>query len=117
MDHDMGGFRVCMKHFFVLIANICQYTKYTKLEQLEANNRHGLECPEERDYYPYWHPTPWHLRAEDLHLMADMADMCMVTRCERDVTRCDEQPWLQSCLPLVSGRHDIAVITDESCGT
>lgn len=69
-------------------------------------NRRGLECPEERDYYPYWHPTQW----IDMAVLVSDESWCPYYVEESQNTKARHYCYIEN-----QGPGNIAPIDEQSC--
>jgi hypothetical protein len=73
--------------------------KATYSRQSNAATRYGYECTEERDYYPYWVPSPW----RDVAILTDNTDMCGYYQAESQNVK--SRFW---CVPATGPENNMA---------
>ena len=91
------------KGLFVSDQNL-QGTQAIYTRQNAGGGASGLECSEERDYYPYWVPTPW----RDMAYLTDD-----LSRCEMVQTESQNVKNKFKCTGYSNGAQDLNQATTE----
>lgn len=121
--YDMCRFRSRNKGLYIadqeLKAGSLGYVGSERTRQNNNGNRRGYECPEERDYYPYWQPTHQSPFFDD-YQNTPWVDIAYLTGNMSDCDRVNEGsenrvPKYRCVMPEGSSRTYGKSIDEESC--